>query len=56
MTHNSNHHTPEADKPMGVDRSLLEFLKPKAEERYSKLEAYCDLLRSNVWCIPSIRH
>lgn len=44
MTHNSNHHTPEADKPMGVDRSLLEFLKPKAEERYSKLEAYCDLL------------
>ena len=22
----------------------LEFLKPKAEERYSKLEAYCDLL------------
>ena len=23
---------------------MLEFLKPKAEERYSKLEAYCDLL------------
>ena len=44
MTHNSNHHTPEADKSKGVDRSLLEFLKPKAEERYSKLEAYCDLL------------
>ena len=44
MTHNSNHHTPEVDKSKGVDRSLLEFLKPKAEERYSKLEAYCDLL------------
>lgn len=44
MTHHSNQQTPEADRCRGVDRSLLEFLKPKAEERYSKLEAYCDLL------------
>lgn len=44
MTHHHNQQTPEADRCRGVDRSLLEFLKPKAEERYSKLEAYCDLL------------
>ena len=44
MTHHPNQQTPEADRCRGVDRSLLEFLKPKAEERYSKLEAYCDLL------------
>lgn len=30
--------------PQGIDRSLLEYLKPKSEDRYSKLEAYCDLL------------
>ena len=44
MTHHHIQQTPEADRCRGVDRSLLEFLKPKAEERYSKLEAYCDLL------------
>lgn len=44
MIHNPNLQTSEADRTKGVDRSLLEFLKPKAEERYSKLEAYCDLL------------
>ena len=44
ITHHPNQQTPEADRCRGVDRSLLEFLKPKAEERYSKLEAYCDLL------------
>lgn len=44
MTHHPNQQTPEADRCRGVNRSLLEFLKPKAEERYSKLEAYCDLL------------
>ena len=27
-----------------ADRSLLEYLKPKPEDRFSKLEAYCDLL------------
>lgn len=27
-----------------IDRSLLEYLKPKPQDRYSKLEAYCDLL------------
>ncbi len=37
MTHHHNQQTPEADRCRGVDRSLLEFLKPKAEERYSKL-------------------
>jgi hypothetical protein len=44
MTQNNIPHTPEAEHPQGIDRSLLEFLKPKSEERYSKLEAYCDLL------------
>ena len=27
-----------------IERSLLEFLKPKSEGRFSRLEAYCDLL------------
>ena len=44
MTQNKKTHTAEVDSPQSIDRSLLEFLKPKAEERYSKLEAYCDLL------------
>ena len=48
MTHHPNQQTPEADRSRGVDRSLLEFLKPKAEERYSKLEAYCDLLFESI--------
>ena len=30
--------------PEQADRTLFEFLKPKAGERYSKLEAFCDLL------------
>lgn len=33
-----------AGEPMSVDRSLLEYLKPKVGERYSRIEAYCDLL------------
>ena len=44
MTHHHNKQTSEADRCRGVDRSLLEFLKPKADERYSKLESYYDLL------------
>ena len=30
--------------PEQADRTLFEFLKPKPGERYSKLEAFCDLL------------
>lgn len=44
MNQSSNHVSSEGETPQSVDRSLLEFLKPKSEERYSKLEAYCDLL------------
>ena len=29
-----------AGEPMSVDRSLLEYLKPKVGERYSRIEAY----------------
>lgn len=44
MNQSSNHFSSDGETPQSVDRSLLEFLKPKSEERYSKLEAYCDLL------------
>ena len=44
MNQSSNHISVDGETPQSVDRSLLEFLKPKSEERYSKLEAYCDLL------------
>lgn len=44
MTNNKNNSTTELNDPQGIDRSLLEYLKPKSEDRYSKLEAYCDLL------------
>ena len=44
MNQSSNHVSSDGETPQSVDRSLLEFLKPKSEERYSKLEAYCDLL------------
>lgn len=44
MTNNKNNSSPELNDPQGIDRSLLEYLKPKSEDRYSKLEAYCDLL------------
>ena len=37
-------HSLSAEEHTSVDRSLLEYLKPKAEERYSRIEAYCDLL------------
>ena len=42
MTNNKNNSSPELNDPQGIDRSLLEYLKPKSEDRYSKLEAYCD--------------
>ena len=44
MTNNKNNSSSELNDPQGIDRSLLEYLKPKSEDRYSKLEAYCDLL------------
>ena len=44
MTQSSNHISAGSETPQSVYRSLLEYLKPKSEERYSKLEAYCDLL------------
>lgn len=44
MNQSSKHVSSDGETPQSVDRSLLEFLKPKSEERYSKLEAYCDLL------------
>ena len=44
MTNNKNNSASELNDPQGIDRSLLEYLKPKSEDRYSKLEAYCDLL------------
>lgn len=34
MTHHHNQQTPEADRCRGVDRSLLEFLKPKVRIFY----------------------
>ena len=42
MTNNKNNSASELNDPQGIDRSLLEYLKPKSEDRYSKLEAYCD--------------
>ena len=44
MNQSSKHVSSDGETPQSVGRSLLEFLKPKSEERYSKLEAYCDLL------------
>ena len=44
MTNNKNNSASELNDPQGIDRSLLEYLKPKSEDRYGKLEAYCDLL------------
>jgi len=37
-------HSHPAEEHTSVDRSLLEYLKPKPCERYSRIEAYCDLL------------
>ena len=41
MTHHPNQQTPEADRCRGVDRSLLEFLKPKAVTASWKPTATC---------------
>lgn len=44
MTNVTNIHNPDVRCNQSIERSLLEFLKPKSEGRYSRLEAYCDLL------------
>lgn len=44
MTNVTNIQNPDVRCNQSIERSLLEFLKPKSEGRYSRLEAYCDLL------------
>ena len=44
MTKESNNQITGSTDTQSTDRSLLEYLKPKLEDRFSKLEAYCDLL------------
>ena len=44
MTQVSNTQISGSPDSQSADRSLLEYLKPKPEDRFSKLEAYCDLL------------
>jgi len=44
MTQLSNNQITGSTDSQSADRSLLEYLKPKSEDRFSKLEAYCDLL------------
>ena len=35
MTNNKNNYASELNDPQGIDRSLLEYLKPKSEDRCS---------------------
>lgn len=44
MSNVKNNQSADSKNAQTIDRSLLEYLKPKPEDRYSKLEAYCDLL------------
>ena len=44
MSNVKNNQSADSKNAQAIDRSLLEYLKPKPEDRYSKLEAYCDLL------------
>lgn len=44
MNQDSNNKVTGSTDTQSSDRSLLEYLKPKSEDRFSKLEAYCDLL------------
>ena len=44
MNQESNNQITGSTDTQSADRSLLEYLKPKSEDRFSKLEAYCDLL------------
>lgn len=44
MNQDSNNKITGSIDTQSSDRPLLEYLKPKSEDRFSKLEAYCDLL------------
>lgn len=44
MSNVKNNQNADSKNAQPIDRSLLEYLKPKPQDRYSKLEAYCDLL------------
>lgn len=44
MSNVKNNQNADSKNAQVIDRSLLEYLKPKPQDRYSKLEAYCDLL------------
>lgn len=44
MVKENNKQIPDISGGQNIDRSLLEYLRPKSEDRYSKLEAFCDLL------------
>ena len=44
MSNVKNKQNADSKDAQAIDRSLLEYLKPKPQDRYSKLEAYCDLL------------
>lgn len=44
MSNVKNNQNADSKNAQAIDRSLLEYLKPKPQDRYSKLEAYCDLL------------
>lgn len=44
MSNVKNNQNADNKDAQAIDRSLLEYLKPKPQDRYSKLEAYCDLL------------
>ena len=44
MTKKNNSYSVVSGGQQDAERSLLEYLKPKQEDRFSKLEAFCDLL------------
>lgn len=44
MTKKNNSYSVISGGQRDAERSLLEYLKPKQEDRFSKLEAFCDLL------------
>lgn len=44
MTKKNNSYSVVSGGQQNAERSLLEYLKPKQEDRFSKLEAFCDLL------------
>lgn len=44
MTKKNNSYSVASGGQQNAERSLLEYLKPKQEDRFSKLEAFCDLL------------